>query len=127
MYFEKKSEIIPALDKKWLPKTYFYKYKPYSLGSDLEANGSIQANNLLFLQCLDFLLDCSYHQFWCTILFEPSAPISLRSFLLNTISPFQIKYLNDTNSKTFKAIYEKFHLVYERLLLLKESEVLTIF
>ncbi|KAF7278761.1 hypothetical protein GWI33_007994 [Rhynchophorus ferrugineus] len=85
-YFEKKCEVIPALDKKWLPRTYFYIYQPYSLISDLEAN-----NNLSSILV--------YHSFRT------------------------IKYLDDKYSKTYKAIYEKFHLLYERLLLFKQNEI----
>ncbi|XP_030764124.1 activating signal cointegrator 1 complex subunit 2 [Sitophilus oryzae] len=121
--FEKKTEIRPALDKKWLPKVHFSNYQPYSFANDTEDYECYIEKNLLFLEVLEYLLNCNYHQFWCTILFEPLATVSLRSFLLSPILPFQTSYLDSEYLEIYKAIYTKFILVYRKLLLFKQNEV----
>ncbi|XP_060522407.1 activating signal cointegrator 1 complex subunit 2 [Cylas formicarius] len=121
-YFEVKTEVIPALDKRWLPRCVFHNYEPYSFTASKEENLTFLTRNVLFLDSISYLLNCNFHQFWCTILFEPSAVIALRSFLLSPISPYQVRYLEDEYLEVYKAIFENFLLVYEKLVNFKWSE-----
>lgn len=122
-YFQKKTEIIPALDRRWLSKGTLPKFQTYFFSEDNEENISFLLKNVSYCEGLDYLLNCSYHQFWCVIFFEPSASIALRSFLLNPIIPFQVEYLDDSYLDLYKTIYNKFLLVYEKLLTFTQSEI----
>ncbi|KAJ8959098.1 hypothetical protein NQ318_022355 [Aromia moschata] len=119
--YEKKSEIIPALDKKWLPKCVLYRFEPYIFTLSQEENATFLGNNLQFIESLDHLLKCNYHQFWCTILYEPSAVLALRSFILNPIPWYQARYLENEYADVYKTVFNKFLLVYERLLTFRKS------
>lgn len=77
----------------------------------------------MFMESLEYLLKCNYHQFWCTVLFEPTAVLALRSFILNPIPPYEAKYLDGEYQNLYKTIYNLFQLVYERLITFKASEV----
>ncbi|XP_056634151.1 activating signal cointegrator 1 complex subunit 2 [Diorhabda sublineata] len=120
--YNKKSEIIPALDKRWLPKIILYKFQPYIFTFPKEEDISFLANNLLYIDSLDYFLKCNFHQFWCTILFEPSAAVSLRSFILNPILPYQVAYLEDEYAKVYSTVFEKFLQVYKRLIQFRASQ-----
>lgn len=120
--YNKKSEIIPALHKRWLPKIILYNFQPYAFTFPTEDDMVFITDNLMYIDCLDYLLKCNFHQFWCTILFEPSAAVSLRSFILNPILPHQMAYLEDDYAKVYIAVFNKFLLVYQRLIQFKASE-----
>lgn len=115
--------MISALDKRWLPKVVLHKFEPFSILQGEEENTTFLFKNMLFLDGLDYLLNCNYHQFWCTILFEPTVAIALRSFLLNPILPFQVKYLEGEYLQLYETVFTKYLLVYEKLLTFKQSEV----
>ncbi|XP_050308119.1 activating signal cointegrator 1 complex subunit 2 [Anthonomus grandis grandis] len=121
-YLEEKTEIIPALDKRWLPKGSLSQWVPFSIHQKDEENVTFLAKNIVYLQGLEYLLNCDFHQFWCLVLYEPSVTVSLRSFLLNPVLPFQFKYLERDNLQLFKAVFNKFLLVYEKLITFKKSE-----
>ncbi|KAL1494944.1 hypothetical protein ABEB36_010445 [Hypothenemus hampei] len=130
-YFESKSDVIPALDKRWLPKTAFGVFEPLSIikndqdddDDDDDEDKNFLMKNSAFLEGLDHLLNYDFHQFWCTILFEPSATAALHSFLLNPILPFHIKWVKGECRTMSNAILSKFLLVYKRLLTFYKSEV----
>lgn len=109
-------------DEKWLPKCVLFKYEPYSF-TEKEENQAFITNNLLFIESLEYLLKCNFHQFWCTILFEPTAVVSLRSFMLNPLPPYQARYIDDECAEIYKKIFNMFPLVYERLCTFKCSQV----
>ncbi|CAH1966346.1 unnamed protein product [Acanthoscelides obtectus] len=121
-FYDRKAIILPALDKRWLPKCILYKFEPYIFTLSKEENSSFISDNTLFIGALEYLLNCNFHQFWCTILFEPTAVVSLRSFLLNPVLPHQSKYLKGEFSDINKTIFSLFLLVYERLTTFKVSE-----
>ncbi|XP_074032009.1 activating signal cointegrator 1 complex subunit 2 [Leptinotarsa decemlineata] len=120
---EKKTEIIPALDKRWLPKCILYKFEPYVFNLSEDENMAFITKNLLFIESLEFLLECDFHQFWCTILFETSAAVSLRSFILNPIPYYQSRYLKGEYAEIYKTVFNRFLHVYKRLLNFRASEV----
>lgn len=78
---------------------------------------------MLFIDSLDYLLKCNYHQFWCTILFEPTAAVVLRSFILHPVPWYQTVYLEDEYADVYKTVFNKFLSVYKRLLTFKASQV----
>ncbi|CAH0564260.1 unnamed protein product [Brassicogethes aeneus] len=121
-FVEQQKEIIPALDKRWLPKCVLYPFEPYVFTLPPEENKTFLSSNLLYSRSLDYLLKCNYHQFWCTILYEPTAAICLRSFILNPISNFQCSYLEGDDLLLFREILDKYLLVYQRLLNFKATE-----
>ncbi|CAG9812776.1 unnamed protein product [Phaedon cochleariae] len=121
-WFDKVSEIIPALDKRWLPKCILHTFEPYTFTLSQEENKSFITKNLMFMESLEFLLTCDFHQFWCTILFEPSAAVSLRKFILNPIPHYQTEYLEDEYFDIYKTVFNMFILVYERLITFWVSE-----
>ncbi|KAJ8916873.1 hypothetical protein NQ315_005880 [Exocentrus adspersus] len=121
-FFERKTEIIPALDKRWITKNIFHKYEQYVFTLKQEENISFITNNTLFIDSLDFFLTCNYHQFWCTILFQPSAVICLRSFILHPIPWYQTVYLEDEYADVYNTVFNKFLCVYKRLITFKESQ-----
>lgn len=120
-YFNIKTEIIPALDKRWLPKVSLHRFEPPSV--PLQSDEDFICKNMLFIESLDYLLICNYHQFWCTILFEPLVVPSLQSFLLTPVLPFECKYLEGECLEVYNVVLNKFLLVYERLLTFKQSRV----
>lgn len=121
-YFEMKNEVIPALDKRWLPKRTFHKFVPFCMPQDGE-NTAFLAENTLFIDSLEYLLTCDYHHFWCCILFEESATTAIRSFLLKPVLPFEVNYLEGEYMEVYKTVFNKFLLVYKKLLTFKQSEV----
>ncbi|XP_072393970.1 activating signal cointegrator 1 complex subunit 2 [Diabrotica undecimpunctata] len=120
--YDKKTEIIPALDKRWLPKVILYNYEPYVFTESEEENIGFITNNVHFIDSLQYLLKCNFHQFWCTILFEPSAAVSLRSFILNPVTSHQLAYLENEYADVYKTVFKTFLLVYRRLVTFKVSE-----
>ncbi|CAG9773525.1 unnamed protein product [Ceutorhynchus assimilis] len=123
-YIETKSEIIPALDRKLLPPTFLHRFEPFSIiqAEEEEERVNFITKNIQYLEGLEFLLNCNFHQFWCTILNEPSAVVALRSFLLEPILPYQFTYLVDECLEVYMAVLTTFLLVYEKLLTFKKSE-----
>uniref|UniRef100_A0A6P7F821 Activating signal cointegrator 1 complex subunit 2 n=1 Tax=Diabrotica virgifera virgifera TaxID=50390 RepID=A0A6P7F821_DIAVI len=122
--YDKRTEIIPALDKRWLPKVILYNYEPYVCTQSEEENISFITNNVHFIDSLQYLLKCNFHQFWCTIFFEPSAAVSLRSFILNPVTSHQLAYLEHEYAEVYKTVFKTFLLVYRRLVTFKVSEVM---
>ncbi|EFA08000.1 activating signal cointegrator 1 complex subunit 2 [Tribolium castaneum] len=121
--FERKTQIIPALSKFWLPESQqYFKYQPYNFALSKDENSSYLANNRHFLQTLHYLLSCNYHQFWCLVLYEPKVAISLHSFLLSPVLPHQIKNLDDETCTLYLAVFSQFHRVYQRLTTFQETE-----
>ncbi|CAG9859128.1 unnamed protein product [Phyllotreta striolata] len=121
-YYERKTEIIPALDQRWLPKLVLYPFEPYNFASPDEENSNFIVKNVDFSDTLDYFSKCDFHQFWCSVIFENSSAVSLRSFLLNPIFPYQMKHLNGEFSDLYRVILEKFLLVYKRLIKFDFSE-----
>ncbi|XP_066137597.1 activating signal cointegrator 1 complex subunit 2 isoform X2 [Euwallacea fornicatus] len=122
-YLETKTEVIPALDKRWLPKVAFFNFEPLSLLHWEQANASFVVKNTLYIDSLDYLLKCDFHQFWCTVLFETSAVAAIQSLLLNPILPFESKYLQGEYLEVYRSVYNKFLLVYDKLLDFNKSEI----
>ncbi|ERL91004.1 hypothetical protein D910_08346 [Dendroctonus ponderosae] len=120
--FELKKEIIPALDKRWLLKLSFHKFAPVCIPQQDGENTAFLAENTLFIDSLDYLLTCDYHHFWCCILFEESATTAIRSFLLKPVLPFEANYLEGEYMEVYKTVFNKFLLVYKKLLTFKQSE-----
>ncbi|XP_044253366.1 activating signal cointegrator 1 complex subunit 2 [Tribolium madens] len=121
--FERKTQVIPALSKCWLPESQqYYKYQPYNFTLSKKENSSYLISNRLFLQTLHYLLSCNYHQFWCLVLYEPKVAVCLHSFLLNPILPHQIKNLDDETCTVYLAVFSQFRRVYQRLTTFQETE-----
>lgn len=104
-------------------KNILHNFEPYFFTSSKEDNQAFILNNLAYLDSLEFLLQCDFHQFWCTVLYEPSCAVSLRSFFLHPIPPYQVPYLEDEYAEIYNRIYNLYLLVYTRLITFKESEV----
>ncbi|XP_066261106.1 activating signal cointegrator 1 complex subunit 2-like [Euwallacea similis] len=123
VYFEKKTEVIPALDKRWLPKVVFFNFEPLSLPHWEQANANFVVKNTLYIDSLNYLLKCDFHQFWCTVLFETSLTSAIQSLLLNPVLPFESKYLDGEYLEVYKSVFNKFLLVYDKLLDFNKSEI----
>lgn len=115
--------LLSLQDIRWLPKCILYQFEPYSFNLSKEENVSFVTRNTLFVEGLEYLVKCDFHQFWCTILFEPSATLALRSFVLNPVPPYEAKYLEDEHATIYKRIFHIYPLVFERLITFRASEV----
>lgn len=101
----------------------FFNFEPYIFSLSKEENVDFLTKNMAFFDSLEYLLKCNYHQFWCTIFFEPSAAVSLRSFILNPIPPYQMIHLEEEYANLYHSVFRMFLLVYQRLITFKVSEV----
>ncbi|KAG5888952.1 hypothetical protein JTB14_012211 [Gonioctena quinquepunctata] len=62
-FFSKKTEIIPALDRRWLPKCILHKFEPYTFTLSPEENIAFITNNVLFIDTLEYLLKLFGNEF----------------------------------------------------------------
>lgn len=83
-------------------------------------------SNVLFIETLQDLLDCDYHQFWCHVLFEPKICTVLANFVLNPVHWYERHNLEDVYLQVYNVVFEKVLKVYERLLRFKETEVIAL-
>ncbi|GJQ72174.1 hypothetical protein Trydic_g3266 [Trypoxylus dichotomus] len=121
--YDVRLEKKPALHYCWIQKEHsYYKYQPYYSEVAKEENELFSSSNTLFLENLQFLLHCNYHQFWNYIVFEPRIKTILRSFLFNPVQMYELKYLGEY-LKLYNDIYNKVAAIYLRILTYKESNV----
>lgn len=111
-------------DKCWLsPEKRFVKFHPfYPQFSDKE-NEEFLKRNLEFLESIDFLTKCTYHQFWCYIMCEPRVSVIIKSFLEHSVSPYAVVCLNEEFLQLYNKIYSSICCIYERLLHFNVSSV----
>lgn len=78
----------------------------------------------MFLENLQFILNCTYHQFWCYFVFELRIVNMLDSFITNPISMQELKLLNKNYLSFYENLHECVAKIVMRLLTFKESKVL---
>ncbi|KRT81935.1 hypothetical protein AMK59_5834 [Oryctes borbonicus] len=121
--YDVRIEKKPALHSDWIQKEHSYhKYQPYYSEVAEEENELYASSNKLFLENLQFLLQCSYHQFWNYIIFEPRIKMILRSFIFNPVHMYELKYLGK-HLELYNDIYTDIATIYSRILTCKESNV----
>ncbi|KAI4456742.1 hypothetical protein MML48_8g00002497 [Holotrichia oblita] len=122
--YETRVEKKPALNAYWIQKGHsYYKYQPYYSEVAKEENELFISANKGFLENLQFLLQCTYHQFWNYVIFEPRLKTILRSYLLNPVHIYELKYLEGEYLTFYDDIYNKVAMIYLRMLTCKESNV----
>ncbi|KAF2897338.1 hypothetical protein ILUMI_08833 [Ignelater luminosus] len=115
--YQIKEEKKPALDKCWLsPEKRFVKFHPFYPQFSNKENEEFLRRNLEFLESIDFLTKCTYHQFWCYVMCEPRVSVIIKSFLEHSVSPYAAIYLNEEFLQLYNKIYSTVCCIYERLL-----------
>ncbi|KAK4873949.1 hypothetical protein RN001_013309 [Aquatica leii] len=110
----------PALDKCWIDRKKYECYHRYDLHLPEEQNKGFM-KNVTFLDNLRFLNECTYHQFWCYISYEPNIARVVKEFLHNAVPLHLVSHL----SRPFLSLHLKIHScirdIYQRLLQFKVS------
>ncbi|KAK9887916.1 hypothetical protein WA026_000219 [Henosepilachna vigintioctopunctata] len=118
-----KKEVIPALHESWLPEYIpTFEYQEYNLTASEEDNIWFLENNKNYVFFLEYLIKCTYHQFWCSILFKEEVQNGLREFLSHPIPAYFYKELGEDFQKVYKSVFNAFYMVYRRLIFCNESE-----
>lgn len=108
----------------WLPKHIpVFEYLEYNFDIPEEDNIYFIENNKNYILFLEYLIRCSYHQFWCSVFFKENVQDSLRSFIVHPIPIYLYKDLGNDYKEVYKKVFNKFYVVVRRLIVFKESEV----
>ncbi|XP_045477676.1 activating signal cointegrator 1 complex subunit 2 [Harmonia axyridis] len=116
-------EVIPALHESWIPKFVpAFEYIEYNFNIPEEDNIYFIENNKHYLFFLEYLIKCSYQQFWCNVLFKENVQDSLRNFILHPIPIYLYNDLSKDFQDVYKKIFNKYYMVIRRLIVFRESE-----
>ncbi|XP_017780412.1 PREDICTED: activating signal cointegrator 1 complex subunit 2 [Nicrophorus vespilloides] len=118
VYVEKR----PALHKSWLQQRTYVFFQPYYTDVPPEENVEFGKNSQ-YIACLDFLLQCTYQQFWCYVIHDPQVKIMLESFLVDALDWYELKELKRDHLEMYEDIYFKVAQIYGRMLTYKETEM----
>uniref|UniRef100_A0A1Y1L0H2 CUE domain-containing protein n=2 Tax=Photinus pyralis TaxID=7054 RepID=A0A1Y1L0H2_PHOPY len=119
-----KDEVLrkPALDECWIEKKSYQKFVPYLLHSNESGNRNFQRNES-FLRQLQFLVDCSYRQFWCYVVYDSNVISMIKDFLQNSVPLRIITHLNKNHFDLYNQIHCCVMAIFRRLLDFNVSEV----
>lgn len=116
-------EVIPALDKSWFPLDLpIFEYQNYDFNGTEEDNAWFLENNKGYNLFLQYLIQCNYHQFWCSIIFNDEVCKVLREFTLSPIPIYLYPELKTKFQDMYKTTFNRYYMVWKRLFNFKESE-----